>query len=273
MLRPILWLCSSTVAVIVAGGLRRTISLAPRAALVRESCTVEALGRAAAADTSRLRRVRLTSPPPSPSAEGGETTAYYDGDKLRVIVIQYYGETGMAVVRYYLAGRDQYLVQREELRYTEPISVQSHSIIATRIPSTVYVCGRTSKASLATDNVAQLRSDLESVLAQLRRSPGGVGDAAAQQSQSPLDHSSAPPKGFIPDSITAVRVAEAVLSPIYSTALLRSERPLQAILSGDTWTVKGSTLHGAPGTEYFGGVAVVEISKTDGRILRVSHGQ
>jgi hypothetical protein len=189
-----------------------------------------------------------------------------------VIVINYYGETGRAVVRYYLAGRDRYLVQREELRYAEPIGAQSQPIVSARIPSTVYVCGRTTKASLAADDVAHMRSDLESVLAQLRTSPRGVGEAT-QQAQSAWNHSFVPPRGAIPDSITAVRVAEAVLRPIYSADLLKSEQPLQATLSGDTWTVEGSTPPVSPGKEHFGGVAVVEISRTDGRILRLGHGQ
>lgn len=169
MLRTTLLLCSGAFAVTIGAGFRGTVRPATRASLVADSCTIESLGRAAAADTARLRRVNLKSAP-SASAEGGETTAYYDGDQPRVIVTNYFGETGRAVVRYYLAGRDQYLVQREELRYAEPISVQSHPIVSIRIPSTVYICGRTSKSPLASDDVAQIRSDLDSTLAQLLRS-------------------------------------------------------------------------------------------------------
>jgi len=102
---------------------------------------------------------------------------------------------------------------------------------------------------------------------------GGIRDASAQQPQDAVKHSYVPPNGFVPDSLTAVRIAEAVLSPIYSAELLNSERPFQATLSGDTWTVEGSTPHVHPGRDYIGGVAVVEISKADGRILRVSHGR
>ena len=35
------------------------------------------------------------------STEGGETAIYYQGDRPRVIVVSYYGETGRTAVRYY----------------------------------------------------------------------------------------------------------------------------------------------------------------------------
>jgi hypothetical protein len=40
-------------------------------------------------------------------------------------------------------------------------------------------------------------------------------------------------------------------------------------LVGDTWIVEGSL----PSSHQLGGTAVAEISRTDGRILRVSHGK
>lgn len=88
-----------------------------------------------------------------------------------------------------------------------------------------------------------------------------------------MKHSYLPPNGFVPDSMTAVRIAEAVLAPIYPVKVLNAERPFKARLSGDTWTVEGTLPRGARGFVSVGGVAVVEISKTDGRILRVSHGK
>jgi hypothetical protein len=170
MLRTTLLLCGAVFLTEIATAFRGSLrDPAIRLFLIADSCTIERLGRAAAADTSRLRRVKLESAP-SESAEGGETTAYYDGDQPRVIVTNYFGETGRAVVRYYLASRDQYVVQREELRYAEPISVQSHPVVSVRIPSTLYVCGRSSKSPLASDDVAHIRSDLDSTLAQLHKS-------------------------------------------------------------------------------------------------------
>ena len=95
---------------------------------------------------------------------------------------------------------------------------------------------------------------------------GGPGTAAQQPS--PPAHGYVPPSGFVPDSITAVRIAEAVWIPIYGEARIRGEHPLRARLAGGVWTVEGSL---PPG--WVGGVALAEIARSDGRILRVSHGQ
>ncbi len=134
-----------------------------------DSCSVEALGRAAAVDTARLRRVKRDAAP-AESAEGGETTIYYQGVRPRVIVISYYGETGQTVVRYYLAAADQFVVQQEVLEYAEPISSRAQPVIASRLPSTLYVCGETTKDPVSQEDFARIRSDLRSVLAQPGRS-------------------------------------------------------------------------------------------------------
>jgi hypothetical protein len=84
--------------------------------------------------------------------------------------------------------------------------------------------------------------------------------------QEPL-HSYKPPKGFVPDSLTAVRVAEAVLVPVYGQAVIDDEKPLRAVLKGGVWTVRGH-IKGGPG-----GVSHVEIAKADARILRMTHGR
>lgn len=76
-----------------------------------------------------------------------------------------------------------------------------------------------------------------------------------------------PPNGFVPDETTATRIAEAVWIPIWGEQSVSGEKPFVATLNGDVWTVRG-TLKAGPG-----GVAEAEISKRDGRILRVAHGQ
>ena len=81
-------------------------------------------------------------------------------------------------------------------------------------------------------------------------------------------HSYVPPKGFVPDEKTAIRIAAAVWSPIYGEEEIRSEKPFVASLKSGVWTVQGSLPKG-----WDGGVAIAEISKSDGRILRVSHGK
>ena len=77
-----------------------------------------------------------------------------------------------------------------------------------------------------------------------------------------------PPDGFVPDAATAARIAEAVWIPIYGAEQIAKERPFKATLKGDVWTVTGGL---SPNT--VGGVAEANVSKRDGRILRVIHGQ
>jgi hypothetical protein len=78
-----------------------------------------------------------------------------------------------------------------------------------------------------------------------------------------------PPNGFVPDAVTAARIAEAVWIPIYGAEQIAKEKPFKVTLKGEVWTVTGRDL--PPGTA--GGVAEAEVSKRDGRILRVIHGQ
>lgn len=81
-------------------------------------------------------------------------------------------------------------------------------------------------------------------------------------------HSVQPASGFVPDEITAIRVAEAILIPIYGQAKVESERPFTARISGSVWKVTGHLPSGVDG-----GVAEAWIDKRDGRILRVTHGK
>lgn len=80
-------------------------------------------------------------------------------------------------------------------------------------------------------------------------------------------HHFIPAQGMVPDERTALRIAEAVLTPIYGQATLDDEKPFVATLSNGTWSVSGSLPNG-----HVGGVAIIEISQADGRIIRVSHG-
>jgi hypothetical protein len=78
---------------------------------------------------------------------------------------------------------------------------------------------------------------------------------------------------------TAVQIAEAVLVPVYGKKQIDSERPFRATLKDGIWTVNG-TLRCPDGKGGFapeslcdGGVAVVQISKDDGRIVSMTHGK
>ncbi len=77
-----------------------------------------------------------------------------------------------------------------------------------------------------------------------------------------------PAKGFVPDSMTAIKVAEAILTPIYGKKVIEGEKPFHAKLKNGIWTVEGTLPIG-----FDGGVAEIDISKEDARILRVTHGK
>ena len=78
-----------------------------------------------------------------------------------------------------------------------------------------------------------------------------------------------PQAGFVPDSKTAIAVAEAVLKPIYGEDQILAERPFSAHLDHGVWIVTG---HLPDGFEV-GGVAEVRIRKSDAAILNVLHGK
>ena len=78
-----------------------------------------------------------------------------------------------------------------------------------------------------------------------------------------------PEKGFVPDKITAVRIAEAVWLPIYGEDVLE-KKPFEAELVGDSvWIVAGTL----PKEWTVGGVPYIEILRVNGKIIGVSHGK
>ena len=86
-------------------------------------------------------------------------------------------------------------------------------------------------------------------------------------------HSYIPPNGFVPDEVTAIAIAIAVWNPIYGKEIIKKEVPYHATLKDGIWTVEGSLPKPPKGMLAAGGVAIAEISKDNGRILRVSHGE
>jgi hypothetical protein len=78
-----------------------------------------------------------------------------------------------------------------------------------------------------------------------------------------------PKNGYIPDEATAIKVAEAVLSPIYGEQQIIDERPFHAILRDGVWTVEGSLPKGYD----TGGVVLIHIDQKTGAILSYIHGK
>jgi hypothetical protein len=86
-------------------------------------------------------------------------------------------------------------------------------------------------------------------------------------------HNYKPAVGYVPDEETAINIAVAVWRPIYGKKSIDDEKPYKAILKNGIWYVSGSLPEAKKGETIVGGVAEAEISKDDGRIIRISHGQ
>lgn len=98
---------------------------------------------------------------------------------------------------------------------------------------------------------------------------GAIVTASALSYAQTSKHNYMPPGGYVPDAKTATQIAVAVWSPIYGAKHIADERPFTAKLVKGVWIVEGSL----PKKYDVGGVAIAEISKKDGRILRISHGK
>jgi hypothetical protein len=70
--------------------------------------------------------------------------------------------------------------------------------------------------------------------------------------------------GFVPNSETAIKIAEAVWLPIYGKQI-ESYKPFIAELRDSIWYVKGDA------KTDFGGVVHIQIGKKDGKIHKVFH--
>lgn len=75
-----------------------------------------------------------------------------------------------------------------------------------------------------------------------------------------------PKAGAVPDEATAIKIAEAVLLPVYGEDLINKERPLHARYDKGIWTVYGTL---PPHT--LGGTVMVRMRKKDGKILEIFH--
>lgn len=81
-------------------------------------------------------------------------------------------------------------------------------------------------------------------------------------------HNFKPTEGYVPNEETAIAIAVAVWAPIYGKERIEEKKPYKAVLKDGVWYVRGSIPQG-----WKGGVPEAEISKDNGRILRVSHGK
>jgi hypothetical protein len=80
----------------------------------------------------------------------------------------------------------------------------------------------------------------------------------------------------VPDSATAISLAEKALAKMYGKKVIDSERPFNASLSDGVWHVTG-TLYckdekgNVVKDVCVGGVAKADVRQSDGRVLRTGH--
>ena len=80
-------------------------------------------------------------------------------------------------------------------------------------------------------------------------------------------HNYVPKEGYVPNTETAVKIAEAVWLPIY-VGDIKDKKPFKAELKDGVWFVRGTLPRVIPG-----GVPEAEIDKQTGKIIRISHGK
>ena len=96
--------------------------------------------------------------------------------------------------------------------------------------------------------------------------------AGAQQWPS---QATVPARGFVPDSVTAVRIAVAVWIPLYGETEIKAKQPFVATLQDSVWTVTTSPQPGRyinlGGIVLEGGTAIAKIGQRDARILLAAY--
>lgn len=141
---------------------------APARPSIGTVCSLDSLGRAAAMDTVKMQR-RTAPLPLGESTEGGEASVYYDAGRPRVVVIAYFGEMGKEVLRYSLLSANSYVVERQQVRYRRPITIEPVPHVISRLPSVVYVCDSRSIAPLSAADSKEIGQALGSTLARFPR--------------------------------------------------------------------------------------------------------
>ena len=73
---------------------------------------------------------------------------------------------------------------------------------------------------------------------------------------------------YVPDEVTAKKIAEAIWCPIYGEKQIEAQKPFKVELKDNIWIVNGTMINNSEG-----GVAYIEIQKSDCKILKVTHGK
>ena len=77
-----------------------------------------------------------------------------------------------------------------------------------------------------------------------------------------------PSQGYVPDSTTAVQLAQIFFVRVYGEKVLEKKPFIAVLKNGKIWMVDGTLEKGMDG-----GVPHIEIQKSDGKILAIYHGK
>jgi NTF2 fold immunity protein len=72
--------------------------------------------------------------------------------------------------------------------------------------------------------------------------------------------------GVVADKETAIRIAEAILFPVYGENAIRGQRPYQVTLKNGQWTVDGTVRPG-----FVGGRFHIVILQSDARVVEIGY--
>ena len=75
-----------------------------------------------------------------------------------------------------------------------------------------------------------------------------------------------PKTGLVPTADIAFQIAETILKNIYGEETIEREKPFYINLKNDIWIIEGHLEE-----DFLGGVAYIEIRKSNGEILKVIH--
>jgi hypothetical protein len=82
----------------------------------------------------------------------------------------------------------------------------------------------------------------------------------------------------VPDSATAIKIAEPALAKVYGQKKINDELPLKAELANGIWNVSGTLFcpdkNGNRTSRVgacLGGAAFIQIRQTDGKVLQIGH--
>ena len=73
--------------------------------------------------------------------------------------------------------------------------------------------------------------------------------------------------GVVSEKETAIRIAEAILSPVYGEKAIREQQPYQVTLKDGKWTVDGTIP-----PDFVRGSFHIVILQRDGRVLEIGYG-